>query len=180
MTFQPGQKVRIVADSFKNDPHELQLGSVYEIEFITPPVKYEEFPPITRMMMKLEGMEEFDLPARVHVQYGVYETDYANIVFEDVELVSDDTSLTFDPSEYVDVTDTNELQKFVMEFMESQQSPTAVKVPSKVRILEDDFWDGFSHGDEFEVFQTDDGDLMFEDLDGDSRHVEDFTHEIIS
>lgn len=50
----------------------------------------------------------------------------------------------------------------------------------RVRLLEDDFADGFQSGDEFDVIVDEDDDPMFVDNDGDERYLENFNYEVIS
>jgi hypothetical protein len=52
-------------------------------------------------------------------------------------------------------------------------------VEARVKMLEDDFFDGYSEGDEFEVQYDDEGDGFFTDKDGDTRFLVDHEHEII-
>lgn len=47
-----------------------------------------------------------------------------------------------------------------------------------IRLLEDDLADGFQTGDEFVVFEHE-GDLVFEDRDGDIRPIEPYKYEVV-
>ncbi|UKL30026.1 hypothetical protein [Bacillus phage PK2] len=138
--YKVGQKVRVIGDTFKADPHGLKTGEVYTIESISPATKFEEFPPLVKLIYAMEGLPKVDLPPRVHVKTGDGELDYANLVFEDVELVSS----------------------------------------NRVRMLEDDFFDGYSEGDEFNVLYDDEGDGFIVDHEGDARFLVDHAHEFIS
>jgi hypothetical protein len=138
--FKKGQKVRVIADTFKHDPHGLEIGSVHVVESVSPATPFKNFPPLVQLMTMLEGKQPYDLPERIHVRYGEGFHDYANIVFEDVELVTDDGV--------------------------------------KVRMLDDDFTDGYKKGDVFTVYEED-GDLWFEDKDGDARLLEGQEYEFI-
>jgi hypothetical protein len=85
--FQVGQKIRVIGDTFKQDPHGLPIGSEYVIERINPATKFNEFPPFIKLMMSLQGKAGTDLPERVHVKTGDGPDEYANLVLEDIELV---------------------------------------------------------------------------------------------
>jgi hypothetical protein len=142
--FQVGQKVRVIADTFKHDPHNLPIGSEYVIERINPATKFEEFPPFIQFMAALSGRAGVDIPERLHVKTGEGEEDYANLVVEDVELV-------------------NKING------------------KKIRMLEDDFGDGYQKGDVFEVFWSElDKQYFFTDRDGDIRPLEAHVHEVIA
>jgi hypothetical protein len=89
--FQVGQKVRVIGDTFKQDPHNVEIGTVVEVHSISPEVPFEQFDPFMKLLFAMNGIEPFDLPERVHVKLGDNEfEDYANLIFEDVELVEDD------------------------------------------------------------------------------------------
>jgi hypothetical protein len=135
-----GQKVRIIGDTFTQDPHLLEIGSVYEVHSISPATEFKDFPPLLQFIFAVEGIEPHDLPERVHVKTGDGEMDFANIVLEDVEVID------------------------------------GIK---RVRMLEDDFFDGYSEGDEFDVLFDEEGDGFFHDHDGDVRFLVDHEHEII-
>lgn len=88
--FKVGQKVRVVADSFKADPRGLDIGSVYTIESISLATPFNESPQMAKLVFALRGQAVYDLPECNHVKTGDNPlTDYANIVFEDIELVDD-------------------------------------------------------------------------------------------
>jgi hypothetical protein len=55
----------------------------------------------------------------------------------------------------------------------------AQPAPTHVRMLEDDFFDGYSAGDVFEVSYDEEGDGFFTDHDGDTRFLVDHEHEIV-
>lgn len=138
--FYVGQRVRIVSDSFKNDPHNLPIGSVHVISAITPPIPFEEFPAEIKATMMFTGQEPFDLPERAHIKTGFDPfNDFANVVYEDLE-------------------------------------PVEHARGRKIRMTDDDIADGYSRGDVFKVFEYD-GELVFEDRDGDIRPLE--SHEYV-
>lgn len=86
--FKAGQKIRVVGDSFKNDPHGLAVGTEWTVDHVIPPTPFKSFPPIVQLQFALQGIKPYDLPARVHVKTGNNPMrDYANLVLEDVELV---------------------------------------------------------------------------------------------
>jgi hypothetical protein len=84
--FKVGQKVRVVGDTFKQDPHGLEVGAVYEVHSISPATPFNEFPPLLQLIFAIEGIEPHDLPERVHVKTGDGDMDFANLVFADVQL----------------------------------------------------------------------------------------------
>jgi hypothetical protein len=138
--FKAGQKVRVIGDTFKADPHGLEVGSVYEIDSISKATSFNEFPPHVKLMFLVSGIKPYDLPERVHVKTGAGLHDYANLVFEDVELIAE--------------------------------------AGQKVRMLEDDFAEGYLKGDVFETFEEN-GSLYFYDRDGDIRPLEVQAYETI-
>jgi hypothetical protein len=84
--FQAGQKVRVIGDTFKNDPHGLPIGKIVEVHSISPATPFSEFDPLMRLVFAMNGIEPFDLPERVHVKLSDDDMDFTNIVFEDVEV----------------------------------------------------------------------------------------------
>jgi hypothetical protein len=139
--FKVGQKVRVVGDTFTQDPHGLEVGAVYEVHSISPATPFKEFPPLLQLIFAIEGIEPHDLPERVHVKTGDGDMDFANLVFADVEAVE--------------------------------------ATRQRVRMLEDDFFDGYSEGDEFDVLYDLEGEAFFHDHDGDARFLVDQEHEVI-
>ncbi|MGG3561634.1 hypothetical protein ABES03_08520 [Neobacillus rhizosphaerae] len=141
--FQAGQKVRVIGDSFKADPHNLPVGSVFVVESISPATPFKEFPPLMQLMFAMKGIKPYDLPERVHVKTGDNPfQDFANIVFEDLEMVEDYSG-------------------------------------KRVRMLEDDWAEGYGVGDVFEVHVDSEEQAYFIDKDGDVRLLADHEHEII-
>lgn len=148
--FKAGQKIRVIADTFEKDTHGLPIGSIHTIDTIKPPVKFEELDPFMQLMLAMEGMENLDLPSRIHVRTGNGHNDFANLVFADVELVSEDA---------VEAPKTKTIQ---------------------VRMLEDDICEGFYDGDVFTATYDEKFDeYTFIDNDGDSRSLSAQEHEII-
>lgn len=139
--FEVGQKVRVVGDTFKHDPHGVPVGEEVDIEKIIPEIPFEEFPPMIKLVFAMSGRrEKFDLPTRARVKYG--EVGFTNIPLTDIEPVSYE--------------------------------------PKKVRMLEDDFFEGYEEGDILEAFYSETKDeYMFTDKDGDVRFLVDHNHEEI-
>ncbi|MEH7116929.1 hypothetical protein V7128_05805 [Neobacillus vireti] len=145
--FQAGQKVRVIADTFKADPHGLEIGSVYTIESISPATKFKELPPMMQFIFAVGGMANVDVPERIHVKTGADPMkDYANLVFDDVELVEETHDLN----------------------------------GKKIRMLDDDFCDGYFKGDIFEVFWSEsEGEYLFKDRVGDPRPLDCHEYELV-
>jgi len=68
--FKPGQKIRIIGDTFQQDPHGLEIGSVHTIDSINEATKFEEMPPHIQLALLFQGIEKFDLPERIHIKTG--------------------------------------------------------------------------------------------------------------
>lgn len=88
-----GQKIRIIGDTFEQDPHQLDIGSVYNIDAVNPATKKEDLGPMEELLLSMLGEEPFDIPARVRVQFGPDVMEYANVPFEDFEIVEQDAEL---------------------------------------------------------------------------------------
>lgn len=83
--YKAGQKVRVIGDSFKQDPHGVETGTVLEVVRINEAVKFEDIPPMVKLLMAMSGMtEKIDIPERVHAL--TEDGDKVNLVFADVEL----------------------------------------------------------------------------------------------
>jgi hypothetical protein len=155
--FEKGQHIRVIGDTFKIDPHGLEIGSIHEVHSISPAIKQENFPSIVKFMFRLEGKELHDLPERVHVKTGESFQDYANLVYEDVELYLFGEVME-PPSD-----DEEDYEDYIYE----------------VQMLEDDVTDGYNEGDIFSVYVNKEGEPFFYDLDGDARYLHITNHMIV-
>lgn len=84
--FKIGQKVRIIADTFTNDPHELPIGTEGTIQHIHEATPASDMGHLEVAYLKeVVGMEPFDVPERYVVSTGDSFFDlFGNVVAEDI------------------------------------------------------------------------------------------------
>lgn len=148
--FKKGQKIVVVGDTFQGDPHGIDLGTILEVELIQKAVDFKDFPPEVQLIYLMSGHEPVDLPQRIHVKLN--EKDYANLVFEDVQLYEENGATAHSFSDGAIHT---------------------------IEMTEDCFDGGFAIGDQFEVYTDESGNAVFQDNDGDERFVSSNDHIIL-
>jgi hypothetical protein len=154
--FEIGQLVRVIGDSFTADPHGLEIGTIAEVHSISPATKFKDFPPLVQLMVISTGAEPTDLPERVHVKTGDGALEYANIVFEDLELVDEE-----------EIEELDDWEEFEDEDFDYES------YGEYIRMNEDDWIGDYSEGDVFEVLYNKEGEALFIDNAGDERFLED-------
>ena len=161
--------MRIVADGFEIDPHELEIGEIVEFQEYIESIPWEELSPSEQRLLVSNGYKVGDpAPARVHVHYydveGI-ENDLGPLCLfvleSDIEIVEDDEEM--------------------IEWNASFGITQELKAGSVIEMLEDCFDDGFSAGDRFKIYLDDMyNEPCFEDKDGDQRSISLYEHKVIS
>lgn len=163
---QPGDKVKIIADTFEIDPHELEVGSVYEVLEVVPATKFEDLPEEVQQIIMAEEGFPYDIPERLHVKTG-------ESIFGESEGTQADELFAIlfgDMYDYANVPVTDVV------LVGREEAGSKIKV----KMTEDDFFEGYEAGDVFEaVYEPDMGSFVFNDNDGDPRELSEHRHEVI-
>ena len=181
MEIKPGMKVRVIADSFKADPHEVPIGSELVVRSTYPSVKVEDMNQAEMYIVMENFGEVVDLPARIYVEDipGIHM--FALIPVQDVEVIDSSTSAFYDPenflSSYGHITLSDD--SFWNEDWadEDWDDCTEEEEPEefiKIEMLQDDYFEGYVKGDIFDAeYDEDHGSYIFTDHDGDLRQLDD-------
>ena len=154
MKINKGARIRIIADTMKEDPHELPIGSEWIVEDFVPACKFEDLPKEAQFMIRMasEDHRGHDIPDRVHVITGEDWLDYANIPVTDLIVLEGE--VTLEEGESLEI---------------------------KVRMTEDDYFEAFKAGDTFTAwYEEDTHGYVFPDNDGDLREVSEVKYVIVT
>lgn len=168
---KPGMKIKIIADTFKLDPHEIPIGTECIVAGVFEVVKVDDMTQ-SEMLLVMETLGQVvDLPARVYVE-GPH--GYAIVPYTDLEVTDYTTALPeyFDPMLYFIGYDDDELlEGSTWDWDDEDEEEFNDEM--KIEMLRDDYFEGYKAGDIFDAEYDEDHDAyIFTDHDGDIRELD--------